>query len=93
MIERRTLQSGFTTVLIIVLVFMGCVAVQLHHAINDEVVSVEYTRNLERLLESSSIEHEVYEYANGGHDIEGSSFNLAMQRTVDFYTTHLRNIP
>lgn len=68
-------------------------AVQLHHAVNDEVVSVEYARNLKRLLDSSSIEHEVYEYQSGGHDLEGSSFNLAMQRTVDFYKKHLKNIP
>lgn len=67
--------------------------IQLHHAVNDEVVSIEYTRNLQRLLDNSSIEYQVFEYPTGGHDIEGSSFNLAMQRTVDFYKKHLSNIP
>lgn len=68
-------------------------AIQLHHAINDNVVSIEYTRNLQRILATSSIKHEVFEYSSGGHDIEGSSFNVAMQRTVDFYTLHLTTSP
>jgi|GEM_PF-5243986 len=29
------------------------------------------------------------EYPSGGHNINGASFSVAMQRTVDFYKKHL----
>lgn len=64
-------------------------ALQIHHAINDPVVSINYTRDLKPLLEEANVEHEIYEYQTGGHDIEGSSFSTAMQRTVEFFQTHL----
>lgn len=64
-------------------------AIQLHHAINDDVVSVEYSRNLDRILDKTSIPHEIHEYLSGGHNLIGSSFNQAMQRTVDFYKKYL----
>lgn len=60
-------------------------SIQLHHAVDDSVVSIEYSRDLEPLLEQAGIEHQLYEYQSGGHNIEGASFSLAMQRTVEFY--------
>jgi dipeptidyl aminopeptidase/acylaminoacyl peptidase len=66
-------------------------AIQIHHAVNDDVVNIGYSRNLISLLSKTSVEHELYEYPSGGHNITGSSFNQAMQRTVDFYKTHLAN--
>lgn len=65
-------------------------AVQIHHAVNDPVVSIEYTRNLNNLLDQSTVQHQVFEYQSGGHDIEGSSFGQAMQRTVDFFAKNMR---
>lgn len=59
-------------------------AIQIHHAIDDSVVSIEYTRNLMKILDNTDIPHNFYEYATGGHNIEGSSFVTAMQRTVEF---------
>ena len=64
-------------------------AIQLHHAVNDETVEVEYSRELNRLLDATSVTHEYYEYQSGGHDIEGSSFSQAMQRTIEFYKKYL----
>lgn len=64
-------------------------ALEIHHAVNDDVVSVEYTRNLKNYLEKSTVKHEIYEYPSGGHNIDGVSFNSAMQRTVDFYKANL----
>lgn len=60
-------------------------ALQIHHAVNDPVVSIEYSRNLMRLMEGSSVIHELQEYADGGHNISGSNFTTAMQRTVEFF--------
>lgn len=62
---------------------------QLHHAVDDNVVSVEYSRNLDKLLDETNITHELYEYGSGGHNISGSSFAIAMQRTVEFFKENL----
>lgn len=60
-------------------------AIQVHHAIDDSVVSIDYSRNLMKVLDSSSVSHELFEYPIGGHNLTGSAFNQAMQRSVDFY--------
>lgn len=66
-------------------------AVQLHHAVNDNVVDIDYSRNLDSLLDSANVEHQLFEYQDGGHNLTGSAFNTAMQRTTDFYLQHLRD--
>lgn len=64
-------------------------AVQLHHAVDDDVVNIGYSRDLAELLEKNSVEYELYEYDSGGHNISGPSFNLAMQRSVEFFKKYL----
>ncbi|GIW61892.1 MAG: hypothetical protein KatS3mg089_0744 [Patescibacteria group bacterium] len=65
-------------------------AIQLHHAVDDAVVNIGYSRDLLTLLEKTAVPHEFFEYESGGHNIEGESFQLAMQRTVDFFKKYLR---
>ena len=60
-------------------------AVQVNHAVDDPVVSIEYTRNLSSVLLETTLKHEINEYSTGGHNISGSSFDKAMQNTVDFF--------
>lgn len=64
-------------------------AVQLHHAVDDATVNVEYSRQLNALLDKSKVPHEYYEYPAGDHNISDPSFGTAMQRTVDFYKKYL----
>jgi uncharacterized protein len=64
-------------------------AIQLNHAVDDTVVGIEYSRNLDTVLDGTQIIHELNEYPSGGHNITGSSFSSAMRATVDFYKTHL----
>lgn len=64
-------------------------AIEIHHARNDDVVSIEYSRNLSRLLTNAGVEHNLYEYRSGGHNLSGGSFTEAMQRTVEFYKQNL----
>ena len=64
-------------------------AIQLNHAVNDEVVNVVYSRDLASLLEKTSIAHELHEYPGGGHNISGVNFGAAMQNTVEFYKKYL----
>lgn len=64
-------------------------AIQLNHAVDDPVVSIEYSRNLTKLLDETPIPHELNEYPSGGHNISGVSFTQAMQKTVEFFRRHL----
>jgi uncharacterized protein len=64
-------------------------AVQIHHAVDDNVVSIEYSRNLVNLLDLAKITNEYYEYSSGGHNLSGSSFNSAMSRSVEFFKDKL----
>lgn len=65
-------------------------AVQLNHAVNDDVVSIEYSRNLNKILDGTSIIHELNEYQSGGHNITNPSFTPAMQNTVEFFNKYLK---
>ena len=64
--------------------------IQLHHAVDDSVVSVEYSRGLVKYLEKNNISHELFEYSTGGHNISGGSFTQAMERTVTFFKDKLQ---
>ncbi len=65
-------------------------AIQLNHAVDDNVVNVGYSRDLNTILDKTSIPHELHEYNSGGHNISGSAFNAAMQNTVNFFNTYLK---
>lgn len=65
-------------------------AIQIHHAVDDNVVSIGYSRDLMEILGRTSIVHELHEYKSGGHNFTGQSFTQAMQRTVDFFKNHLK---
>jgi dipeptidyl aminopeptidase/acylaminoacyl peptidase len=60
-------------------------AIQINHAVDDKVVSIEYSRNLMKVLDSTNIVHELNEYPSGGHNISGNTFSQAMKATVEFY--------
>jgi uncharacterized protein len=64
-------------------------AIEIHHAVDDTVVNIGYSRDLIALLDKTNVPHELFEYDFGGHNITGASFVTAMQRTVDFYKEHL----
>jgi dipeptidyl aminopeptidase/acylaminoacyl peptidase len=64
-------------------------AIQIHHAVDDPVVNIGYSRNLMSLLDKTTVPHELFEYPEGGHNITGSAFTEAMRRTADFFHTHL----
>ena len=64
--------------------------IQLHHSINDYVVNVGYSRDLEKVLKEKSKNYEYHEYPGGGHNITGVYFNQAMQKTVQFFKDNLK---
>lgn len=57
---------------------------QFHHAVDDAVVSIEYTRNVDHLLTPAGIKHTIFEYPSGGHNLLDPSFSQAMKRSADF---------
>jgi dipeptidyl aminopeptidase/acylaminoacyl peptidase len=65
-------------------------ALQIDHAINDDVVSIEYSRNLAKLAEAANMTMELKEYPSGGHNITGATFSVAMQNTINFFKEHLK---
>jgi len=64
-------------------------AIEINHAEDDTVVNIGYSRDLMALLDKTKVPHEFYTYPTGGHNIEGSSFSSAMQRTVEFFKKYL----
>jgi uncharacterized protein len=62
---------------------------QLHHAINDDVVAIGYSRDLIAVLEANGKTHELHEYEGGGHNIRPPYFHDAMRRTIEFFREHL----
>lgn len=65
-------------------------AIEIHHAVDDSVVNIGYSRDLMKLLDKTSVKHQLYEYPSGGHNITGTSFGQAMDRTVEFYDANLK---
>ena len=65
-------------------------AVQINHAIDDNVVNIGYSRDLNSILDKTDIPHELNEYQSGGHNITGISFNQAMNNTVKFFNRYLK---
>jgi dipeptidyl aminopeptidase/acylaminoacyl peptidase len=66
----------------------GFPPVQIHHSSNDDVVNVEYSRNLAKILSESNVSYEYHEYTVGGHNLNSPSFDQAMQKTVQFYNSY-----
>ncbi|MEN9389272.1 MAG: hypothetical protein RLY61_356 [Candidatus Parcubacteria bacterium] len=62
---------------------------QIHHAKDDDVVNIAYSRELVDILATKDLTHDYFEYAGGGHNINSPYFETAMQRTVDFFTQNL----
>jgi len=60
-------------------------SIQIHHATDDAVVNVGYSRNLLDVIAGSKINTTLHEYPTGGHNISGASFTTAMQRSVEFF--------
>ncbi len=62
---------------------------QLHHALNDTVVSPGYSDDLAAVLNAAGNAYEYYQYESGGHNIASPAFNEAMRRTIEFFQKHL----
>ncbi|GAG39353.1 unnamed protein product, partial [marine sediment metagenome] len=64
---------------------------QIHHARNDEVVSIGYSYDLTAVLQENGKEYEFYNYEGGGHNLNSPYFDQAMLRTVEFFQNKLES--
>jgi dipeptidyl aminopeptidase/acylaminoacyl peptidase len=62
---------------------------QIHHAMDDTVVRIDYSYGLVAYLQENNKEYEFYIYENGGHNLISPAFGLAMVRTVEFFRDNL----
>lgn len=62
---------------------------QLHHAMDDPVVSIQYSEDLATVLLANGKDYEFYRYEGGGHNLFSPYFDQAMQRTVEFFRAEL----
>ena len=62
---------------------------QLHHALDDNVVNVAYSIDLAAVLQENGKEYSLFTYEGGGHNLTSPYFEQAMQRTVEFFRENL----
>jgi len=62
---------------------------QLHHALDDDVVNVAYSTDLAAVLQENGKDYEFFTYEGGGHNLTSPYFEQAMQRTVEFFRENL----
>ncbi len=63
--------------------------IQLDHSTTDEEVPVKFSENLFEQLKKAGKEAELYEYPGDDHNIS-QNFNLAAQRSVDFFDKYVK---
>jgi dipeptidyl aminopeptidase/acylaminoacyl peptidase len=64
--------------------------IQLHHSTTDEEVPVEFSQMLYDEMIQANQNVELYTYEGDNHNIS-ENFNLAMQRTVEFFDRYLKS--
>jgi dipeptidyl aminopeptidase/acylaminoacyl peptidase len=62
---------------------------QLHHAVDDPVVDINYSHGLAGVLLENGKNYEFYTYDGGGHNLISPWFDQAMLRTVQFFQDNL----
>ncbi|MBI4100298.1 alpha/beta fold hydrolase [Candidatus Microgenomates bacterium] len=66
--------------------------VQLHHGTIDESVPIEFSQGLKEALEKAGKPVEFYTYEGADHNLSGTAFNLAAQRSLEFFNKHLKQL-
>lgn len=64
--------------------------VQLHAGSSDEEVPWDFSKGLYERLQKTGKTAEFYTYEGADHNISAPSFNIAMQRSIDFFDKYLK---
>lgn len=65
--------------------------IQLHHGTADTDVPIAFSESLNQQIEAAGGEVEFYSYPGDEHNIT-ASFSTAMQRSIEFFDTHVKNL-
>lgn len=63
---------------------------QLHAGLSDEEVPWQFSEGLDQRLRQAGKEVEFYTYPGADHNISSPSFEIAIQRSVDFFNKYLK---
>jgi len=64
--------------------------IQLHHGTGDTHVPISFSENFKDALEQVGKSVELYTYEGADQNLSGGTFNLAMQRSVEFFDRYLK---
>ncbi len=64
--------------------------IQLHHGLSDQSVPPKFSESLKNDLEKEGKTVEYYTYEGADHNISSPSFEVAMQRSVNFFNKYLK---
>lgn len=64
--------------------------IQLHTGGNDEEVPISFSESLKEKLTKADKVVEYYNYPGGDHNISSPNFELAMQRSIEFFNRYLK---
>lgn len=64
--------------------------IQLHHGLADQLVPSEFSESLKNDLEKEGKTVEYYVYESADHNISSPNFEVAMQRSVNFFNKYLK---
>ncbi len=64
--------------------------VQIHHGDADEVVPVEWSRELAARLTGAGVQTSYYEYPGGPHTFYGAELALLRERTLSFFNAYVK---
>ncbi|OGN91707.1 MAG: peptidase [Chloroflexi bacterium RBG_13_48_10] len=63
---------------------------QLHHGTSDSEVPIKFSQDLYGQIQAAGMPVEYYEYDGDNHNL-GGYFNLAMQRTIEFFNQYVKD--
>jgi len=64
--------------------------VQIHHGLSDEEAPVIFSESLANDLKKNKKTVEIYTYVGADHNLSGAVFDLAMQRSIEFFDRYLK---
>jgi len=64
---------------------------QIHHGSNDEQVPSLFSKSLTDDLKKTDKKVEFYEYTGGDHNLSSPNFEVAIQRSLEFFDKYLKN--
>ncbi len=65
--------------------------IQLHHGLADETVPWEFSEKLKLAMEKAAKSVEYFTYEDADHNLSGSAFGPAMDRSIKFFDTYLKS--